>query len=53
VELVNVWHEQLLLDLAEVLRWLVGSGITRRVELVGDSNVAAAGNCNPASRWDV
>jgi hypothetical protein len=50
--LVNVWHEKLLLDLAEVLRWLVGSGIALRVELVGDSNGAVAGNCNPASRWD-
>jgi hypothetical protein len=51
-ELVNVWHGQLLWDLADVLRGLVGSGIARRVELVGGSNGAAAGNCNPASRWN-
>jgi hypothetical protein len=40
-ELVNVWHGQLHWDLVDVLRWLVGSGIARRVELVGSSNRAA------------
>jgi hypothetical protein len=48
-ELDNVWHEQLHWDLVDVLRWLVGSGITRRVELVGSSNGAAAGARIPAS----
>jgi hypothetical protein len=35
-----------------VLRWLVGSGIARRAELVAGGNGAAVGNCNPASRWN-
>jgi hypothetical protein len=43
VELVNMWHGWLLYDLVEVLRWLVGSGIARRAELVGSGSRAAAG----------
>jgi hypothetical protein len=50
-ELVNVWHGQLHWDLVDVPRWWVGSGIARRVELVGSSNGAAAGKRTPASRW--
>jgi hypothetical protein len=49
--MVNVWHGQLHWDLVDVLRWLVGSGIARRVELVGSSNGAATGKRTLASRW--
>jgi hypothetical protein len=47
-----VWHRKLLWDLAEVLRWLIGSGIARREEIVGGGNGATAGNRNSASRWN-
>jgi hypothetical protein len=42
-ELVNVWHGWLLCDLVEALRWLVGSGIARRAELIDSGSGAAAG----------
>jgi hypothetical protein len=43
VELVNMWHGWLLCDLVEPLRWLVGSGIEQRAELVGSGSGAAVG----------